>query len=84
MVDFSAIKSRSDNLKLSYITFYAKSQKHLRAVICHLPYNTRGEDISDRLLSLGLALLASNRFQPPIAHLQREHIPFTFVPHNLA
>jgi hypothetical protein len=32
--------------------FFPKSEKPIKAVICHLPHNTPAEDISDGLVSL--------------------------------
>lgn len=45
MIDFSAIKSHFDEQKLSYVAFYPKLQKPVKAVICHLPHDTPAEDM---------------------------------------
>jgi hypothetical protein len=53
MVDFLGVKSYLETNNLSYFTFYPKSEKPTKAVICHLPVNTPAEDICDGLVSLG-------------------------------
>jgi hypothetical protein len=52
MAVFSEVKSYLENDNLAYFPFYPKSQKLIKAVIHHLPFNTPAEDISDRLVSL--------------------------------
>lgn len=47
MADFSAISSHIGTHKLSYFTFYPKSQKTLRAMVRHLPEIAPVEDSSD-------------------------------------
>jgi hypothetical protein len=49
---FQSVKSHFDAHNLSYYSFYQKSEKPMKAVICHLPHNTPAEDISDGLVSL--------------------------------
>jgi hypothetical protein len=53
MADFSAVRSHLEYHNVAYFTFYPKSQKPIKAVICHLPLNTPAEDISDGLVNLG-------------------------------
>jgi hypothetical protein len=53
LADFQAIKSYFDNQRLSYITFFPKSEKPIKAVIRHLPLNTPAQDLSDGLVNLG-------------------------------
>jgi hypothetical protein len=52
VVDFRVVKSHFSNSNLSYYSFYLKSQKPIKAVICRLPPSTPAEDISDRLVNL--------------------------------
>jgi hypothetical protein len=56
--DFKAVKSHFSNNNLSYYSFYIKSQKPIKAVICHLPPNTPAEDISDILVNLGFDVIS--------------------------
>jgi hypothetical protein len=58
MADFQSVKSHFDSQKLSYFTFFAKSEKPIKAVIRHLPQNTRAADISDGLVSLGFDVIS--------------------------
>jgi hypothetical protein len=58
MADFSAVKSYLENNNLAYFTFYPKSLKPIKAVICHIPLNTPVEDISDRLVSLAFDVIS--------------------------
>jgi hypothetical protein len=53
MADFQSVKSHFDSKNLSYLTFFSKSEKPIKAVILHLPYTTHAENISDGLVSLG-------------------------------
>jgi hypothetical protein len=53
MADFQAIKTYFGNPNLSYLSFFPKSEKPIKAVIRHLPHNTPAEDISDAPMSLG-------------------------------
>jgi hypothetical protein len=53
MANFQSVNSHFDSQNLSYYSFFPKSEKLIKAVICHLPHNTPGEDISDGLVSLG-------------------------------
>jgi hypothetical protein len=52
MADFQSIKSHFDNQNLSYYSFFPKSEKPIKVVICHLPHNTPAEDISDGLIDI--------------------------------
>jgi hypothetical protein len=52
MADFSAISSYFESNNFPYFNFYPKSQKPIEAVICHLPYTTPDEDITDGLVNL--------------------------------
>jgi hypothetical protein len=58
MADFLAIKSHFEGNNLSFFTFYPKSEKPIKAVICHLPPNTPAEDICDGLVSLGFDVVS--------------------------
>jgi hypothetical protein len=58
MADFQSVKSHFATNNLSCYTFYPKSEKPMKAVIRHLPYNTPAEDISDGLLSLGFDVIS--------------------------
>jgi hypothetical protein len=58
MADFSAIRSHFESNNLHYFTFHPKSQKPIKAVIRHLPFNTPAEDISDGLVSLGFDVIS--------------------------
>jgi hypothetical protein len=58
MMDFSAVKSYLDNNNLAYFTFYPKFLKPVKVVICHLPFNTPAEDISDRMVSLSFDVIS--------------------------
>jgi hypothetical protein len=58
MAHFQSVKSHFDAHNLSYYSFYPKSEKPMKAVICHLPSNTPAEDISDELLSLGFDVIS--------------------------
>jgi hypothetical protein len=58
MADFSAIKIYLEKNKLSYFSFFPKSEKPIKAVIRHLPINTPAEDISDGLVSLGFDVIS--------------------------
>jgi hypothetical protein len=53
MSDFSVTKSLFLSKKLSYFTFFPKSQKPIKAVIRHLPANTLAEEIYQALVALG-------------------------------
>jgi hypothetical protein len=57
IADFSAICPHFESNYLSYFTLYPKSQKPKKAVIQHLPVSTSAEDISDRLVNLGIAVI---------------------------
>jgi hypothetical protein len=58
MADFQSIKSHFDTIKLSYYTFFPKSEKTIKAVIRHLPTNTLAEDICGELVSLGFDVIS--------------------------
>jgi hypothetical protein len=58
MADFQSVKSHFDANNVSYYSFYPKSKKPMKAVICHLPHNTPAEDISDELVSLGFHVIS--------------------------
>jgi hypothetical protein len=58
MADFHAIKSHFDAIKLSYYTFFPKSEKPIKAVIRRLPTNTPAEDICGGLMSLGFDVVS--------------------------
>jgi hypothetical protein len=40
LADFAAVKSYLETHNLPYFTFYPKSLKPMKAIICHLPMNT--------------------------------------------
>jgi hypothetical protein len=52
MADFQSVKSHFNSQNLFYYSFFPKSKKPIKAVICHLLHNTPAEDISDGPLSL--------------------------------
>jgi hypothetical protein len=83
MADFSAFKSHLENNNLAYFTFYPKSLKPIKAVICHLPLNTPAEDISDGLARLGFDVISVKQMTPFTSRANNNHKPPT-VPHNLA
>jgi hypothetical protein len=56
--DFQSVKSFFDRNRLSYISFFPKLEKPIKAVICHLPINTPAEDISDGLVNLGFDIIS--------------------------
>jgi hypothetical protein len=58
MADFQSVKSHFDTNKLSYYSFYPKSEKPMKAVIRHLSQNTPAEDISDALVILGFDVIS--------------------------
>jgi hypothetical protein len=58
MEDLSAIKKHLESTNLSYFTFFPKSEKPIKAVICHLPSNTPAQDISDGLMDLGFDIIS--------------------------
>jgi hypothetical protein len=69
-MDFSAIKTFLETNKLPFFTFFPKSEKHVKAVIHHLPLNTPAEDISDGLVSMGCDVICvkqmtTTRRNPP-------------------
>jgi hypothetical protein len=58
MADFETVKSYFTKNKLSYYSFFPKSQKPIKAVIRHLPPNTPAEDISDGLVNSGFDVIS--------------------------
>jgi hypothetical protein len=58
MVDYQSVKAHFETNNLSYYTFYPKSQKPIKAVICHLPQNTPAEDIHDGLVDLSFDVIS--------------------------
>jgi hypothetical protein len=58
MTNFEAVKSYFSSHNLSYYSFFAKSQKPIKAVLRHLPLNTPAEDISDGLINLGFDVVS--------------------------
>jgi hypothetical protein len=58
MADFLAVKSHFEGNKLSFYTFFPKSEKPIKAVMPHLPINTPAKDNCDRLVSLGLDVVS--------------------------
>jgi hypothetical protein len=58
MADFQSVKSHFDTNNLSYYLFYSKSEKHVQAVIGHMPHNSPAKDISDGLVSLGFDVIS--------------------------
>jgi hypothetical protein len=61
MADFLAIKSHFEGNKLSFFTFYPKSEKPIKAVIRHLPQNSPAEDICDGLVSIGYDVVSAKQ-----------------------
>jgi hypothetical protein len=51
------MKTYLEKKKLSF-TFFSKSEKPIKAIICHLPQNTPAEDISDGLMNLGFDIIS--------------------------
>jgi hypothetical protein len=64
MADFSAIKSFFLSKKLSFYTYFPKSQKLIKAVIRHLPPNTPAKEICEALVELGFDTMTSTRRSP--------------------
>jgi hypothetical protein len=58
LADFQSVKSHFKSQNLSYYSFFPKSEKHIKAVIRHLPLNTPAENISDSLVSLGFDVVS--------------------------
>jgi hypothetical protein len=58
MADFSAIKDFFTSQKLSFFTFFAKSQKPVKAVIRHLPSDTPAEEICEALVDVGFDVIS--------------------------
>jgi hypothetical protein len=58
MADFSAIRSYFDDQRMSYFTFYPKSQKPVKSVIHHLLHSTPAEDIYDGLMNLSFDVIS--------------------------
>jgi hypothetical protein len=57
MADFQSVKSHCDSENLLYRSF-PKSEKPIKAVLCHLPHNAPAEDIYDGLVSLGFEVVS--------------------------
>jgi hypothetical protein len=66
--------------KISYLTFYPKFPKPVKAVIPDIAHGTPAED-GRALVS---ALLVSNRWQPTVDHRKKEQslLPFLFSSWN--
>jgi hypothetical protein len=58
LADFQSVKCLFNSQRLSYYTFFPKSEKPIKAVIRHLPLNTPAEDISDGLMNLGFDIVS--------------------------
>jgi hypothetical protein len=58
MVDYQSVKAHFETNNLSYYTFYPKSQKLIKAVICHLHQNTPAEDIRNGLVDLDFDVIS--------------------------
>jgi hypothetical protein len=58
MTDFESVKSYFSSHNLSYCSFFPKSQKPRKAVLRHFPSNTRAEDISEELVTLGFDVIS--------------------------
>jgi hypothetical protein len=58
LADFAAVKSHLESQGISYVTFFPKSQKNIKAVIRHLPINCPAQDISEGLTDLGFDILS--------------------------
>jgi hypothetical protein len=58
MVDYQSVKAHFETSNLFYYTFYPKSQKPIKAMICHLPQNTPVEDIHNGLVELGFDIIS--------------------------
>jgi hypothetical protein len=56
-----AVKTHFKNTNLVFYTFYPKSQKLIKAVICHLPEATPAEEVSDRLMDLGYDIIIKHK-----------------------
>jgi hypothetical protein len=59
LADFQSVKSLFNSQRLSYYTFFPKSEKPIKAVIHHLPLNTPAEAISDGLVNLGFDVVSA-------------------------
>jgi hypothetical protein len=57
MEEFLTNRSHFENYNLQNFTFYSKTQKPIKTVIRHLPSTLHAEDISDRLVGLGFAVI---------------------------
>jgi hypothetical protein len=57
MAEYSAMKSSPEKNNLQYFTFSPKSEKPIKAVICHLPPDMPAEDISNSLEDLGFNII---------------------------
>jgi hypothetical protein len=84
MVNFSAIKTFLEMSKLSFYTFFLKSEKPIKAVTRHLPHNTPAEDISDRLVSLGFDVISVKQmtttcWNPPPERTSTVNLPLFLI-----
>jgi hypothetical protein len=57
MADYSAMKFYLEKNNLQYFTFSPHSEKHIKAVIRHIPPHTPAEDISYSLENLGFNVI---------------------------
>jgi hypothetical protein len=70
MGDFTAIKKHLESNNLFYFTYFPKSEKPIKAVNRHLPFNTPVQDICYGLTNLGFDIISvkqnssSHRSQP--------------------
>jgi hypothetical protein len=83
VADFEAVRSHFSNNYLCSYSFYPKSQKPIKAVICCLPLNTPAEDVSDRLVNLGFDVISikqmtTTRWSPSEGTMTR-HLPMFLV-----
>jgi hypothetical protein len=58
ITDYQAVKARFEMNNQHYFTFYPKSEKPLKAAICHIPVNTPAEDIAHGLLCIGFDVIS--------------------------
>jgi hypothetical protein len=70
LADFQSVKSHFESQNLSYYFFFPKSEKPIKALIRHLPFNTPAEEISDGLVGLDFDVVSvkqmtATRRSPP-------------------
>jgi hypothetical protein len=58
MLDYQSVKAHFETSNLSYYTFYPKSQKPIKVMICHLLQNTPVENIPSGLVELGFDVIS--------------------------